>query len=99
MHDLPWARTEWTETDSRPCRTVAEPPRATTLRFSARRAGRSMEPADGAECHKADARRHGSTRRLRCVPSALSSRAEILCHRTEPYHHICEKRGERGCVE
>src|ERR1700730_5628828 len=36
-----------------------------------------MEPADGAQCHQADARRHGGARCLRGVPSALHSHAEI----------------------
>ncbi len=41
-----------------------------------RHAGRSMEPADGAQCHQANARRHGGASRLRGVPSALSRRAD-----------------------
>jgi hypothetical protein len=44
-----------------------------------------MEPADGAQCRQADARRHGGARRLRGVPSALKSRAEFLRHKIELY--------------
>src|SRR5467141_3550360 len=35
-----------------------------------------MEPADGAQCHQSDARRHGGARRLRGIPSALNSPAK-----------------------
>src|SRR4029077_13703198 len=76
MHDLPWARTERSGTDPRPRWTLAELPRAATLRFSARHAGRSMEPADGDQCEQADARRHGGASRLRGVPSALNRRGD-----------------------
>src|ERR1700741_5467738 len=78
MHDLPWARTERTGTDPRPRRTVAELPGAATLRFSARHAGRSMEPTDGAQRHQVDARRHGGACRLRGIPCALNSSADTL---------------------
>jgi hypothetical protein len=54
VHDLSWARTERSWTDPRPRWTVAELPRATTVRFSARHAGWSMEPADGTQCHQSD---------------------------------------------
>jgi mono/diheme cytochrome c family protein len=59
-----------------PRRTVAESPRATTLRFSTTQAGRSIEPTHGAQCHQAEARRHGGVRRLRGGPSALNSHAQ-----------------------
>jgi hypothetical protein len=78
MHDLSWARPDRAGADPGPCRTLTELSCATALRFSARRARRSMEPADGAECHQSYARRHGSACRLRGVPSALNDGAEVV---------------------